>query len=250
LKTLNILILAVAICIAVSSCTTRIYPPALFQNDIQLMEKPHSTDEQKSATYVSGSYLLQDNMASYGALQSGLLNIYHSETVPNINYSYGVLGFAGTFTRDSTNTIIDNKAFMGLGVNGSVSYYKNYGKIDWRIVGMDAVYTKEFGDYLAFRKAVAQNPDVITTTQSGLFSFAIFSEVIGKPSPDVNIGGRLFFSKTAGRVNRDLQRDSFLDDMAGITGFVGYKRVSGHLTLTSTRAMFYSSMQIGLSYKL
>jgi len=134
-------IAAALLYISLSSCQKHFYAPAIYQNDVLYMQKPHSKDSVKTAIYATGSYLTQENSNSNGTLQSGVLNIYRSHTIPNFNLSYGLLGFAGSYTKDSKDNYMttNTKSFTGLGINTSVSYYKNYDHLDWRVVGVDMV---------------------------------------------------------------------------------------------------------------
>jgi hypothetical protein len=244
--------LTVIFCLGLSSCARRVYFPAIYQNDIQYMVKPHSTDSVKTGIYAAGTYLLQETLSSGGSINSGLLNIYRSHTVPNFNFSYGILGFFGSYAKDSSDTHITagSKSFTGFGVNGSVSYYKNFGEVDWRIIGTDLVYTHESGNYLNFRRAIAHDPDVISATQAGLFTYGIFSELAIKPNQNLNVGVKLFFSKTAGKITRtDLYDNQDFDSIIGTTGSLGYKKITGHATLATTRLFTNVSFQMGLAYR-
>src|SRR6187402_423165 len=141
---------AAALLLVFSSCTRHYYPSAVFQNDVQYMSKPYSGDSVLHGTYVSGALLATANSGNIDdGASAGLLNIYQSYTLknPDLNISYGVLGFAGNYTAGTDNTDIKiDKSFYGLGANFSLSPYINRGNVDWRIIGLDLVYTKEFGD--------------------------------------------------------------------------------------------------------
>jgi hypothetical protein len=91
-----------------SSCrTTHYYPPAMFRNDIQLMEKPHSRDQKKTAIYASGAYLLHSDALedTNNMVTSGMLNIYRSHTTSHFNFSYGALGFMSVYRPDATDML-------------------------------------------------------------------------------------------------------------------------------------------------
>jgi hypothetical protein len=248
LKTLKYLLLAIALCMGVSSCNTvHRYPPALFRNDVQLMEKPHSTDEKKTAIYASGSYLVHSNdiVDTSSMITGGMFNVYRSHTISHFNYSYGVMGFMGVYRPDAADDIAKNISFKGFGINTSISYYKNFGNIDWRIAGVDLVYTQESGDYQRFRNTVAPGPYSLVSTQSRLFTVGIFSEIVIKFSKDVRLGGKVFGTETLGPVNREMIVASGFIDMNGVMAYVGYKNLTGHLTLSPLSG----SVQLGLTYR-
>jgi hypothetical protein len=194
---------AAALLLILSSCTRHYYPSAMFQNDVQYMSKPYSGDSVRHGTYASGTFMVTLNSGNIDEAESaGLLNIYQSYTLknPNLNISYGVLGFAGNYTGGNNNSLTDfDKSFYGLGANFSMSPYINRDNIDWRIIGLDLTYTKEFGDYAAFRKRM---PDTDTRTfyrNTDLFTYGIFTEAMIKVSPVVSLAFKVGLNNTPGQ---------------------------------------------------
>ncbi|TSD67369.1 hypothetical protein FFF34_008245 [Inquilinus sp. KBS0705] len=243
------LIAGLLLSMAVSSCSERFYGPALYQNDVQQMIKPHSKDSVKTRLYGSGTLLMHDNMFNQtDDTKAGLLNIYRSHTVPHFNFSYGVLGFAGTYKEQvSAKPAVSNKAFTGFGFNGSASYYVSTKKTDWRLIGVDMVYTQEGGDYLAYRRAVANQPDVYSATQAGMFSYGIFSEMLIRLNKDVNIGAKLFINKTTGQLVKKDTYNYYGASTSGATISLGYKMLTGYLTSATSSNLSGGSVQVGLA---
>lgn len=254
-----LLIAAVATCF--SSCTTRYYAPGLYQNDVQYMFKPHSQDSVKSRVYVSGALLTQSGAGGEGSSTSGLLNIYQAHTLKNVNLAYGVIGYTGAYSRNNQSFSGDSnlpdledhvyKSFTGYGFNGSASVYFNNKNVDFRVLGVDLTYTHESGDYLAYRKAIYDIPGVLSSPRANMFTYGIFSEYVFHPRPTIDFGFKVFFNKTTGAVNRDLQ-----DYGGGFNSFGGtvfshfdHLNVSGTFGFNGNNgAGLGAALQLGVGY--
>jgi hypothetical protein len=221
-----------ALLLVFSSCTQHYYPSAMFQNDVQYMSKPYSEDSVRHGTYVSGTYMVELNSDNLDDSETaGLLNIYQSYTLknPNLNISYGVLGFAGNYTGNNNQFGFD-KSFYGLGANFSISPYINKGNVDWRIIGLDLVYTKEFGDYAAFRNRMPDTEDLTFYRKTNLFTFGLFTEAMIKVSPAVSLAFKVGLNNTPGekRYSNDVL-PSLPFNNVGFNANVGVKRLSFNL---------------------
>lgn len=197
-------LVVVVLLLLFSSCARHYYPSAMFQNDVQYMAKPHSSDSVLHGTYASGAFLTTfntGNISESGA--AGLLNVYRSHTLkhPDLSVSYGVLGFAGNYyghMADNPDGL--NKSFYGLGANFSISPYIKGENVDWHIIGLDLVYTKEFGDYAAFRQKGINTENYIFYRKTDLFTYGIFTEAIAKVSPKVALAFKIGLNNTPGEM--------------------------------------------------
>jgi len=262
------LLLPVLILACLSSCTQKqYYAPGLYQNDVQNMYKPHSKDSVKSRFYATGVLLSQSGAGGQGTSTSGLLNIYRAHTIPHFNFSYGAIGYLGSYDRNyvdlnnPANSVVVNKSFAGYGLNGSTSFYLSTRKVDFRIIGVDLVYTHEGGDFLSFRKAQVGKPNVFSAAQAGMFTYGIFTEITVRPNNNVNFGFKLFVNNVTGDISRQLNsiNDPYnlgyisngSSTYIGYTSYVGYK----HFTLQNTISIGGSNnslgnaIQLGLGYR-
>lgn len=249
-------ILFVAIALMASSCKTEYLTHAMFQNDVQYMAKAHSRDSVKTNTYVSGVLAIHggdESGSAYGT--AGMLNIYQSHTLtePNLNIAYGVFGYAGNYQRDvssSTNNtgLGFNKSFAGIGANLSVSGYIPGEKADWRVLGVDMVYTKEFGDYLDFRRKGIDNDDYTYFRSSRLFTLGLFTEVLIKNSKDVSLGFKVGVYNSPGQPHRV---EGLPVNNVGFTTAVGYRHLVfiGSLKFLPSWFLLPSGLQIGGAYR-
>ncbi|NCD69478.1 hypothetical protein [Mucilaginibacter agri] len=196
-------LIAAALLLMFSSCAKHYFPSAMFQNDVQYMTKPHSSDSVRHGTYASGAFIGNFNMGNISESgDAGLLNVYQSYTLkdPKLSISYGVLGFAGNYYGHQENNPDGfDKSFYGFGTNFSISPYIIGDKIDWHLIGLDLVYTKEFGDYAAFRQRGINTENYTFYRKTDLFTYGIFTEALAKVSPKVSLAFKVGLNNTPGQ---------------------------------------------------
>jgi hypothetical protein len=189
-----------------SSCSDHVYGPALHKSDISYMPKPMSTDSVKSATYASGAVVLDFSNNLHDQLTSGQFNISHANTFKNFNLAFGGFTSLGNYANDDLKVgdpnYFKNKFFGAVGGRLSGNFFiNNDGRTDIRIIGFEAAYSHEFGDYVAFRKSVTGQPNYYTDTRTDLFTGGLTSEVIFHGRHDTQMGFRLFVGETFGNDN-------------------------------------------------
>ena len=190
-----------------SSCSDHVYGPALHHSDISYMPKPMSMDSAKSATYISGALVRDFANNLNDQLTSGQLNVIHANTFQNFNLAYGAftsLGGYKNYDLQTTNANYFNSKFFGA-VGGRLSgnfFFNSDSRTDFRIIGFEAVYSHEFGDYAQFRKAITGQPDFYTDTRTELFTGGLTSEIVfhGR-RPNTQMGFRVFVGETFGNDN-------------------------------------------------
>lgn len=190
-----------------SSCSDHVYGPALHHSDIAYMPKPMSMDSTKSATYLSGGVVLDFSNNLSDQLTSGQLNISEAHTFQNFNLAYGGFTSLGNYEnydlqKDNPH-YFKNKFFGAVGGRLSGNFFINTdSRTDFRIIGFEAVYSHEFGDYARFRKAVTGDPNFYTDTRTELFTGGLTSEIVfhGR-KPNTEMGFRAFVGKTFGNDN-------------------------------------------------
>jgi hypothetical protein len=179
-------LLSAATCL-LSSCyvikpVTSVNGPAFYNSDITYQPKPLSADTFHHATYISASIVNGQGANPNDALTAGELNLGRAYTTKHFNFSGGVFGAAGSFsnaTIPSGQPFYFNNKFTGMaGARASVNYYITSGHVDIRIIGIEAAYSNEFGDYANYRKEVAGQPYFYTSTRTGLLTIGGSTEVI------------------------------------------------------------------------
>ncbi|MEO7881370.1 hypothetical protein [Mucilaginibacter sp.] len=222
------------------------------------MMKPHSQDSAKRKIYVAGTLVEQSGANGQGAASSGVLNVYQSHTFKNVNLSYGALAFAGNYSRNETssssnstggttnNDVHISKGFIGYGFNGSLSFYFSNAVCDFRVLGADLVYTKESGDYLAFRRSVYGQPDILSSPRSEMLTYGIFTEYVFHPKADLNVGFKIFLNKVTGQINRDLNDYGSGFNTTGGTLFAEFNRINVHTTFAFSSNSYVTGLGLGI----
>ncbi|AMR32226.1 hypothetical protein A0256_12740 [Mucilaginibacter sp. PAMC 26640] len=253
---------AISVAFFLSSCSKQYYAPGLYQNDVQLMMKPQSQDSVKRKIYLSGALVEQSGASGQGSSNSGMLNVYQSHTFKHFNLSYGALAYTGNYSRTITNSddnsgtnsnntdIHISKSFNGYGLNGSVSYYFSNEVCDFRILGADLIYTNESGDYLAFRKSVYGQPDVLSSPRGAMLTYGFFTEYVFHQRKDPSFGFKIFANKVTGQINRDLNDYGTGFNTVGGSLFAEFHHINLHCTFVSsfTNYALGAGFQLGAGY--
>jgi hypothetical protein len=187
MKNLTPMCVLCGIAFLLSSCyvnkpVTSINGPAFYNSDITYQPKPLSADTVHHATYVSASIVNGQGANANDALTAGELNLGMAYTIKHFNFAYGVFGAAGSFsnaTIPSDQPFYFNNKFTGMaGGRASINYYITSGHVDIRVIGIEAAYSNEFGDYANYRKEVAGQPNFYTSTRTDLLTIGGSTEVI------------------------------------------------------------------------
>lgn len=210
----NLSILLISfLCFFFGSCKIqKIYPPALYQSDISYLPKPSLADSIHSQSYLSGGYgSVIGNNSSYQ------INLYQFDAsrawvFKDFNLAIGAFADLGNIQNtvnnpDSINRkdpyYFDYKGFSVSGARLSMNFFETDGHFNFRILGFEASYSHEDGDYLAYRKQIINVPNYFTSTQNNLFTLGGTTEIIivGEKNPYNKIGLRIFVGQTFGNLN-------------------------------------------------
>ena len=238
-----------------ASCSKRYYNPAMYKNDIAYMPKPASFDSVKQAFYITGGLNTADGSNYDETITFGTLDVSSGHTFKSLNVAYGAFGFAGGVSRGSNNSTdryaFNSKSFYGAGARFSANLYEHQNNADIRYLGVEAVYSSEYGSYADYRKQVkgANNYYAITGTQ--LVTVGLTSEILWHTrwSNNTQYALRMF-------VGTKLGNHKYTDDIedfdvkrlktlyVNLGYFMQYKRFMGSLNLN-----FFSSGSLRLGYK-
>lgn len=189
-----------------TSCSKHFFAPALYNDDVSYQPKPASFDSIKSATYVSIGEGFNQAVDLNNTISFGELDISQGHVFNNVNLSYGAFGVLGAIDNSNhENELKDpysfgSKTFAGLGGRASVNMFKVIDNINFRYIGVEAVYSKEYGDFAAYRREVQNVPDYHASTRTEMFTLGATSEVIWHDRNNTNkqYALRLFLGKSFG----------------------------------------------------
>jgi hypothetical protein len=207
----------IAVILLLSSCA-KVYTPALFHQDIAYMPKPTSFDKETSANYVSAGLNSYTSTSFNDLVVSGQLNFSRAHVINNFNIAYGTFAEFGSYQNGTgspgaTNYFTD-KFFGAVGGRASANFFVHEGRADIRFLGVEAAYSHEFGDYVAFRKSIANQPNNYVDARTDLFSMGLTTEVIfhGQNNTDIQHGIRGFLGTTFG--NNNINNTYYSNDKA------------------------------------
>ena len=194
-------LLTLSSCFVHKGPVTSFNGPAFYNNDVSYQPKPIAADSIHHATYLSASIIKGQGANSNDMVNAGQLNLSMAFTTKHYNFSLGAFGGLGDF---ENKTVPDTQAYFfrnkstGLGGGrASFNYYITSGKVDIRIIGIEATYSHEFGQYADFRKQVVGQPFYYTITSTDLFTYGASSEVAWYgPDPSFQYALRLFVGQT------------------------------------------------------
>ena len=190
-----------------SSCSRHFYAPGLFNNDITYQPKPASFDTVKHAGYVSLGFGANEGVSSSSSVSFGEVNLSHAHVFNNVNLAYGAFGFIGAIDNSnydnekaSDPVSFKSKEFGGYGGRLSINMFKVMGQTNFRYLGFEAAYSREFGDFAQFRRDVHNLPNYNTTTRTEMVTIGCTSEILWQApgNPKNQFAFRLFIGKTLG----------------------------------------------------
>lgn len=196
------------------------------------------------------SYSREDCQFYYGGnLTLGNYYVNKYDTFPS-NFRYGS-------TRDYLNARIinkqsGNKFFGGLGLQAGINYTIQFrGRHEWRI-GTESSYQNEFGDYLNFRKQLADSAATVIHRQSHFFTLGLYTELAFKLR-NGSIGFKIAIGKPLGKNYRRLYRPRYDNErftFAYLSPAFQYTndRLTAFIQLNLSTKAFYG--QLGTSYRL
>ncbi|MES2277040.1 MAG: hypothetical protein V4592_13510 [Bacteroidota bacterium] len=203
----RLIISVLLIAILCSSCNKHFYAPALYDNDISYQPKPASFDSAKSATYVSLGEGFNQAVNLNNTVSFGEFDISEGHVFKNSNLSYGAFGFAGSIDNSNHQNELkdphsfESKGFAGIGARASFNMFKAIEEnVNFRYIGVEATYSKEYGDFAAYRREIQNLPDYSATTRTEMLTVGATSEILwhSPNSTSKQFAFRFFLGKTFG----------------------------------------------------
>jgi hypothetical protein len=221
----------------ITGCSQHYYAPILYNNNASYQPKPLSTDSNKSANYISGGLSFgagADGFSDY--FNMGQINIDRAYTFKHFSLAYGVFGAAGEYSNGTTYASepndFENKSFAALGAKLSFALtYPLNDHMDLRLPGLEFSYSKEFGDYLAFRDQVKDRPDYHVNNNNVIFMGGLTSELAWHGYSKLNIHYAVRFYVGTEFDNQDFS--NYTDPISG----------NAHYTPRNVAASFYMEIK-------
>lgn len=116
--------------------------------------------------------------ATYGAnLELGdyKVNRYHL-----LNDTLGAAWQNRSFDAAGINERAGHKFFGAYGLNGSINVVLPFRRSEWRVLGIEAAWNREFGNYLDFRKNMPTGIATMVDRKNNYFVWGFFTEILGR----------------------------------------------------------------------
>ena len=224
-----------------TSCS-QVYSPALYHHDIAYQPKPTSFDTAKSATYISGAFTAYPSADFNNTLVGGQINLSQGYVFNNFNLAYGAFGSFGDYQNGSgvksSPSYFTDKFFGAVGGRASANFFTTSDNVDFRIIGIEAAYSHEFGAYANYRQWVngLNLPNVYVDNRTDLVTLALTTEAIfHNRNNTLTHGIRGFIGTTLGNnpldgtfYNSDTPQERFFRNIfPGASYFIKYKNYFG-----------------------
>jgi hypothetical protein len=185
------------------SCSNHTYVPALYHHDIAYQPKPASFDSVKTANYLSAGMDLYTDPTWADFINMGQVNLSRAHVFNNANLSYGVFGGIGDYEAGTSGKSVYNfsdKYFEVVGGRLSANLFTSYERMDFRYIGFEAAWSREYGAYSEFRQFLNEHPQFNVDANTELYTVGLTSEVIfhNKNNVDIQHGIRLFLGGSFG----------------------------------------------------
>ncbi|HTE30957.1 MAG TPA: hypothetical protein VK666_11335 [Chryseolinea sp.] len=192
-----------------SSCTRyAYYQSPTHANASAYRAMPMIRDSAKAKLYLSGSFIgglanqrLRDNINGFNA------SAHVAHHFGNFQAYYGLTGTLGSYKIDSTNgwfntnedgypsssllnSMTGRKSFRSYGAFGGVNGVIPFSGGEWRFLGTEFTYTKEFGQYLDFRQKLPVNAANLVDQRNHFFTAGLSTDLVLRRSSN-SIGFRV-----------------------------------------------------------
>lgn len=205
------------------------YGAGMAGKDFLAQSKPHHLNKDCVKTYASAQVHYGGHFNEDEENIGFDFSTYRSHSKKWAAYSYGAYGFFGEYSAvPFYNYAPEIRSYYGLGINGEAFLNLPLESFDWRIAGIKASFSQEFGPFNRFRERVAQieesgmaDYDNVAIT-GRTFSWALASEGVLKITNHSSIGCGTFWGLT-----------NFVPDGADVVGgfylYTTFKNADIHL---------------------
>lgn len=243
----------------ITSCVTKSYfQSPLSANTNSYRAIPLKSDSMKAATYLSATFTNGGANEQRDGLIGFIGSLHRGHQLGAFQGYYGVTGMAGNYRIDKASikssdpamkALADNKFFGAYGVVGGINVVLPFSSgSEWRIIGTELSWQKEFGAYKNFRKQLPDSLADIIERHSGYFTFGFATDLVVRLWRNGSIGYKIGFVSSSRTLRNKSNTDSVKPGYFSQTLHLSKQKYTGFLQLNfGTYAM---SMQLGLNYRL
>ncbi|WP_242202288.1 hypothetical protein [Aestuariivivens insulae] len=260
MRTLFKIVITAYVAIIVQSCGShRVYTSGSYGSLKSYTEKQHYVDKKTSKTYVSGDVSFGRHMQDGGSFDDtktiASLNVHRNITGRSYNYYYGLGGGIGSYHfKEGYNDIVDQNEklnFYNINLKAGINYALTTTKIDYRFIGLELLYTNEFGAYQDKLEALSKlmDEDLIIVNQKSIFTYNFYSEYVFKFSTEEALSLGFYIGGLFNKMNNDDYEYGYDTEFNGFTVGLRLKKYTLHF-IHETGQNDIRSTKLGLTYNL
>ena len=253
-----------------ASCAT---PRAYLMSPMDINTNTYHTlpmvgDSQKSASYADLAFNAGgSNQQLRDAVLGGRLDFHRAHQFDHFQAYYGgglslgnyhvedIYHFSNNYYNGMNDTVYHYSAsnhFYGVyGLSGGINVVIPFdnGKGEWRAIGLETSYQKEFGDFIHYRKGIPDSATDILATYGQVFALGGMTEIVGKTRHGTEFGykialGALIFPNGNYRGDESRNRPFYFYNTLHVTK----KKVTGFMQVNI--GVHAASFQFGVNYNL
>jgi hypothetical protein len=249
-------LLGFGILLCFSSCNPNLfYSPVILGQDITYLPKPMISDSVKTNYYGSihkgqhAAYNLTDDI-KFTELNA---TVAHALGKFNLAYSFG--GLFGKYTNSSLGVLdpdyFQYKRFGAYCFRTSMNYVNKTDNFEFRFPGFEFSYSKERGDFAAFRRYQAAQSHYFTNNNTKLFTAGVSYELIWHPwrKHYKQLGFKVVYAKTYN--NTTYKADTLIAEVSQAINtriyYMGYTKYKNLGISASTNRIRF---KLGLTYNI
>jgi hypothetical protein len=252
-----------------TACTQRTYFFSPLQaNTSSYQAMPVGSDSLKSAVYADGSLSVGGlNQNWRDGVYSFRGGIHRSHAIENVRLYYGASLVLGDYdvkpfnyvtsgsNNGNTDLTIGNKTFGAYGFNGGFSFTTALGrKGEWRFIGVEGSFFREFGEYYNFRKLLPDSAANIIERNQQTGSLGINTELVFKGRSNNKFGIKIAGGSYLHQVRSHFYNTNYTP---GQTYDLVYFSNTYHFTVNKVTGFFQlnfgtkaGNFQAGINYRL
>ena len=250
---------AVAVCLLLSGCVSQIYfQSPMHGHSSSYKARPMQIDSLTTANYLSGHVSFAGNNDRFhDVVLSGTASMHRTHTFKLLQAYYGLNLTAGNYrinpgsfdeyqqnpekgytdTYKSRPPFSPGNRFFGAGgatagFNLQIPINNTHEKAEWRAIGAEFNYHREFGDYYPFRKQLSDTVGSFVERRDYHFTWSIFSEMLVRGRNKHIYGMKIAYVRNGLPIRTDLKKPQDIDYYLVQNDYLraGYMSTTFHIT--------------------
>lgn len=165
----------------ITSCSYKYGSPMFGKQNLYMAKPAYDTQKHNAETYASADIGFN---TGYNEKESNIYlmpGIHRARAFSFFDVAYGSFGYLGLYEVNNIPEENGGKLFYGLGGRGSANFNARIGNFNWRVIGVEGSFSKEFGSYRQMRSDYLDKGGdslLMSHTQGNSGEFGLFTEFL------------------------------------------------------------------------